>query len=161
MTKYEIVPSKEAHAYELATHMRVPDKQEAWAAMHHSPAMAILYSLEASKNSLTGLADGRVVCMFGVGSATVLSLTGVPWLLATKELENHGRAFIRRNKRELLKMSRGYNLLRNYVDARNLVSIRWLRWLGFTVLPPEPFGVEELPFHPFEMRFHVKPESGV
>lgn len=45
-----------------------------------------------------------------------------------------------------------FALLTNYVDARNAVSIRWLRWLGFEIEPAAPFGIHGLPFHRFSMR---------
>ena len=152
MTTYSIEPATWEHAQELADHMRAPDKREVWAAAHHEPEQAVCLSLAASRDARTGLADGEVVCMFGVGSLTILSLTGIPWLLATKKLDQHGRAFLRRNRKVLADMGDGYPLLRNHVDARNKVAIRWLRWLGFTILPPETYGVDQLPFHPFEMR---------
>lgn len=159
MTEYTIEPSTLEHAFDLGKRMRKSDKEEAWAATHSPPVTAVLLSMKATPKPMTGLADGQVVCMFGVGASTVLSLTGVPWLLATKELEKHARVFLRRNKQGLLEMSEGYTFLRNYVDVRNRAAIRWLGWLGFTILPPEPYGMEGLPFHPFEMKleFHVKP----
>jgi len=46
----------------------------------------------------------------------------------------------------------GYSHLENWVDARNTKAINWLRWLGFTVHDPVPFGVAGLPFHRFDMR---------
>ena len=152
MTTYSIEAATWAHARELAKHMRVPDKREVWAAAHHTAEQAVCLSLAASRDARTGLADGEVVCMFGVGSLTILSLTGVPWLLATKKLDHHGCAFLRRNKEILADMGEGYTLLHNHVDVRNKRAIRWLRWLRFTILPPETYGVDRLPFHPFEMR---------
>ena len=95
MSSYEIVPATLEHATELAERMREPDRQEVWAAAHQPPKKAILYSLAVSRDARTGLADGRVVCMFGVGTATILSNVGVPWLLATDEMERHARAFLR------------------------------------------------------------------
>jgi hypothetical protein len=41
--------------------------------------------------------------------------------------------------------------LENVVDARNTKSIRWLRRMGFEVLPAAPLGVEGRPFHLFVM----------
>lgn len=163
MTEYSIESATIDHVFDLGKRMRKLDKEEVWAASHSLPVAAVLLSIKYSSKPMTGLADGRVVCMFGVGAATVLSLTGVPWLLATDELEKHARAFLRRNKQGLLEMSEGYTLLRNYVDVRNRAAIRWLGWLGFTILPPEPYGMEGLPFHPFEMKlgFHVKPSVEV
>ena len=46
-------------------------------------------------------------------------------------------------------MLREFPVLRNVVDARNTVSIRWLVWLGFTIGTPQPMGVRGLPFIPF------------
>jgi hypothetical protein len=42
--------------------------------------------------------------------------------------------------------------MRNYVDARHARSIRWLKWLGFTIEEARPMGFAGLPFHPFGMR---------
>ncbi len=42
--------------------------------------------------------------------------------------------------------------LQNYVDARNEISIRWLKWLGFRFDPkPVPYGIWGLPFLRFQM----------
>ncbi len=151
-TKYEIVPATILHGAHLACNMREADRQEVWAAGHYTPADAVCLSLEASRDATTGLADGRVVCMFGVGPAAIISTTGIPWLLTTDGVERHARAFLKRNKAVVAAMRAKYPLLRNYVDERNTVAIKWLKWLGFEILPAEPFGMEGLPFHPFEMR---------
>ena len=82
----------------------------------------------------------------------ICSTMGVPWLLATDELESCARPFLRRSRKAVKEMMNGYSVLRNYVDARNTVAIRWLGWIGFKILPAEPFGADGLPFHPFEMR---------
>ncbi len=152
MTTYSMEPAMLWHVAELAEHMRTPDRQEVWAAAHQEPEQAAYSSLLGSRDARVGLADGKVLCMFGVGSLTILSLTGIPWLLATKKLERHSRAFLRRNRGVLADMGNGYTLLRNHVDARNKAAIRWLGWLGFTILPTETYGMDQLSFHPFEMR---------
>ena len=150
--KYEVVPATLEHALELAENIRDADRQEVWAMAHYTPEQATLCSLEASRDAMTGLADGCVVCMFGVGPAAIISTTGIPWLLTTDELEQHQFVFIRRSKKVIKKMLSDYSLLRNYVDERNIVAIKWLEWLGFKMLPSEPFGIEGLSFYPFEMR---------
>ena len=151
MVKYEVIPATLDHALELAENMREADREEVWAAANYTPEQAALFSLDASRDAMTGLADDRVVCMFGVGAAAIISTTGVPWLLTTDLVGKHARPFLRRNKKVVEEMNEKYVVLRNYVDARNTMAIRWLRWLGFDVLPSVPFGAEGLPFHPFEM----------
>ena len=151
-TKYEIRSATGNDMVELAMNMREPDIAEVWAAGHHTPMQAAHLSLAASRDAQVGLADGKVVCIFGVGSMTALSSTGVPWLLATNELDEHARVFLRMTKYNFAHVMRGYEFLRNHVDVRNKAAIRWLGWLGFRILPAEPFGIEGLPFHPFEMR---------
>ena len=39
----------------------------------------------------------------------------------------------------------------NYVDVRHKEAIRWLKWLGFTLNEPTPYGPFGLPFHKFHM----------
>ena len=151
-TRYEVVPATLEHVLELAENMREADREEVWAAAHYTPEQAALFSLEASRDTTTGLADGKVVCMFGVGAAAIISTTGVPWLLTTDLVNKHAKPFLRRNKKVVKEMLVTYPFLRNYVDERNTVAIKWLRWLGFDVLPAVSYGLEGLDFHPFEMR---------
>ena len=55
------------------------------------------------------------------------------WFIASREIEKH--------KRELLTLTRGefdallekYGRLENLVDARSKKSLRFIRWLGFTI----------------------------
>ena len=38
----------------------------------------------------------------------------------------------------------------NYVDARNVVHIKWLKWLGFTIINKHnQFGIGRIPFYEF------------
>jgi hypothetical protein len=41
--------------------------------------------------------------------------------------------------------------LTNLVDVRNEKYIRWLKRIGFNILPPIAMGRDGLMFHPFEM----------
>ena len=73
----------------------------------------------------------------------------MPWLLGTDLVDRHAVPFLRNCRGALDEMQRGFLLLRNLIDSRNRLSIRWLIWLGFTLEPPVPHGPDRLPFHPF------------
>jgi hypothetical protein len=49
-------------------------------------------------------------------------------------------------------LRRVYGPLENWVDARNRLAIRWLRWCGFEIEAPAPYGPHELPFCRFSMK---------
>jgi hypothetical protein len=150
--KYEVVPATAAHAKELAASMRPADVRELWAAGRRTPFDGLLVSLMASRDTaMTGLADGWVVCMFGVAHGTYLCDYHIPWLLGAFDLPKHARAFLKMSRRYMVDARQEYPVLRNWVDARNVQSIRWLGWLGFDILPARPYGPDDLPFHPFEM----------
>lgn len=132
--------------------MRQADVREIWAAGRLSPYTALRKSMETCPTAKAGLVDGRVLCMFGVGRLTALSMVGVPWMLGTSEIESNSRAFLRHSRAVVADMrQQGFSLLANFVDARNTHAIQWLRWLGFTVSPEVPYGPDKLPFHPFFM----------
>jgi hypothetical protein len=150
VTTYEIVPGLVCHAVELAANMRQADIDEVWAAGHVTPLQSLLQSVEGSRDTFAGLADGKVVCMFGVGTTTLISDVAIPWLLGSADLPKHSIAFLRANKARIQEMKQNYKVMRNFVDARNHKAIRWLKWLGFDILPPQSFGADKMPFHPFQ-----------
>lgn len=150
--KYSVSAATEADAHELAPKLRTADVQEIWAAARRTPLDALLSAVHMSgETALSGRVDGRVACMWGVAPASFLSDVYRPWLLASDEIVPHARTFLRLNRDWMIWASTEYPILENYVDARNEVSIRWLRWLGFDILPPEPMGPDRVPFHRFRM----------
>jgi hypothetical protein len=107
------------------------------------------YGIEASSMAMTGLVDGQPVAMFGVVPASILSGIGAPWMVGAVDLEQHQFWFAKSSRPCVQRMQREFNVLANWVDNRNTLSKRWLRWLGFHVGQPQPFGSGGEPFCPF------------
>ncbi len=131
--------------------LRRADREEVEALSGRNPREVLVESVERSSSAWAGLADGELVCLFGVVPLTLSGVTGIPWLLGSPAVCDYSRQFLRRNKAFVRAMLQEYPVLKNVVDARNTVSIRWLRWLGFTMGEPTPMGTAGLPFIPFEM----------
>lgn len=148
--KVEIVPALYEHIAPIAIHMRQADRDEVAASSDKSPFEALEYSLGKSTLARTVLVDGAPAAMFGVGDINILAGVGAPWLLGTDDVEAISRDFLRGSLEWRDQLLRRYSVLRNFVDARNRVSIRWLRWLGFRLTDPVAFRGHE--FRLFELR---------
>lgn len=147
-----IVPATVEHAIAIAADVRAPDAAEIWASTMQVPELALRSGLRFSDQAMTGLIDGEPVCMWGVVTESMIGRIGVPWMLGTSKLDKLARVFLRHCREPLLEMMQGYGKLINYVDARNLRTIKWLRFMGFHVEPEtQPYGVSGLPFHRFTM----------
>lgn len=150
MTHVEIRPATFNDA--LTLELRRADRDEVEAMSGRNPREALVEAVERSRMAWAGLADGKLVCLFGVAPLTLAGVTGVPWLLGSDDVCAYSRQFLRRNKDYVRQMLAEFPVLRNAVDARNAVSIRWLRWLGFQFGEATPMGPQRLPFIPFELR---------
>jgi hypothetical protein len=135
----------------IAANMRAADRDEVWASSHVEPEQALRRSLTHSTHAWVGRVDDEPVIMFGVGMVSLLGGIGAPWLLGTDGVQRYSRTFLRLSRGWLTEMRAAYPVLVNYVDARNALSIRWLRWLGFQIGPAVAWGADHLPFHRFEM----------
>lgn len=65
------------------------------------------------------------------------------WMLCTDDLFStraNRRQFLRDGKPWVDQCVERYGALSNWVSAKNVASIRWLKTLGFLVFPPEPYG---------------------
>lgn len=144
-----IVPARPGHIGEIARRMRRADREEVFAASGRSPISALSFSYRHSSLTWTALFDGRPEVMWGVGDINILIGIGAPWLLGTDAVEENFRAFLRISRDWPAQLLSRYRLLRNVVDARNTVSLRWLEWLGFRLF--EPVEINGHPFRLFEM----------
>ncbi|WP_208539341.1 hypothetical protein [Algihabitans albus] len=148
----EIRAARLSDAAELAPRLRPADRREVMASHGHRPLQALIQSLRHSDLAWAGLIDGEVLALWGAGTTALLGRQGAPWLLAGRGLERHKRSFLRLSRENLARLQARYDYLENWVDARNTRSIRWLRWLGFTLEPAAPHGRFGRPFHRFWMR---------
>ena len=149
-TEVRIEPARAEHIALLAPVTREPDRQEVWASSRSTPEQALVRGLSVSSQAWTVFFDDEVAAMWGVAPVSLLSDTGAPWLLSSPAVDRHPLAFLRHSRALVDDLHEGYAVLRNYVDARYTVCIRWLRGLGFTIGPAIPVGVDGMPFHPFE-----------
>ncbi|MGL5935027.1 MAG: phage protein Gp13 family protein [Cetobacterium sp.] len=133
----------------IGRHMREADRREVYAASGLSQESALEQSVSMSNIACTVVGD-YPAAIFGVYATS--DSEAVVWLLGTDELTSKSL------KRELLKQSRDYldrlqefrPLLFNYVDERNTLHIRWLKWAGCTFIKRhEHWGHEQRPFLEF------------
>jgi hypothetical protein len=113
--------------------MRKEDVTEC-AAVGHTPRSALLHGLEQSDVAFTLLdPDGVPAGMIGIASGA-LPKWGLIWLLGTDRIPRNPIKLLRRCKPFLELMFQEYDVLYNLVHANNWLHIKWLRWLGFTII---------------------------
>ena len=135
----------------LVRNMREHDKQEVNAATKMGLRNAVSTSVKMATYAKTGLVNDELVCMWGVCPISLISSSGCPWMLGTDLIKKKQKIFLRRSKPWLEDIKKDYRHLENYVDARNTLSIKWLKWLGFNMEEALPYGVNGEPFHKFTM----------
>lgn len=135
----EVRSATERDAMFLVERMREADRLEVSLSHGHTPEQAVLHAMDTSRWSMSILRDGDMVCMFGVGGR-MMSLVGSPWMLGTDLVDECKRSIAMISTRAIPVMAEGVKLLENWVHADNVVSIKWLTWLGFTIEEPRWYG---------------------
>lgn len=149
MAKRTLLAANWDHIASIAPRMRRADVDEIWAAARLDPRRALSWSFLASREPMTGAADECPVCMFGISTATPFDRVGHPWLLSTDEIEDHAYALLIGSRRYLAIERENYARLENYIDVRNDKALKWVKWLGFELDPPAPYGIDGFPFQRF------------
>lgn len=143
-------PTPEAIKF-IADNMREADAVEVRASGGYTPIEALELSMKKSIRSVIVYADDVPLTALGVAPKGILSDVGIPWLLSAEQSLKHKREFLKLSPPVIDEMLDIYPKLINYVHNKNKLSIRWLKWLGFTIENPEPIRTGEL-FH----RFHIE-----
>lgn len=134
MDKFEIVPAGRVYATQLAPKLRHSDRLEIMASSGMEPLEALVESIEVSDEDMCWAATlhGLPVAMFGANQLVDDNSVGGIWLLASDQIGLNKSDFMRKCKRYLGIMHERYDFLTNFIDARNLNTMRWLPRLGFT-----------------------------
>lgn len=157
--QHAIRPATDEDCAELAATLRASDLEEMRAVGVASPLEALLEALAISDASYAWRVDGRMAAAWGVAAVSADPRIGSIWMLGSPLVDVHQRYFLRRICRPMLKQLLGfYPVLVNAVDARSLVSLRWLAWMGFEVSEPVLYGAENRPFRFVSIRRHPSPE---
>jgi len=140
----------EAWADHIAAHMRQQDIDEVAASSALNPRDALLESLALSTHAYCVESDKLgAVAMFGAAPHPLPGV-GIVWMLGTEGIRKEGIAIAKRTRRYFDELNAAYWMLWNFIDGRNAVSMRWLRWGGFELLAEHPrHGPEGRPFFTF------------
>jgi hypothetical protein len=121
--------------------MRAADLAEIQIGCESSPYDILLLSFCLSANNVyTWMHGDRVVAIFGCAPIDGSPGVGCPWFLGSSLVEQNPRYFVQLAHALIPKWLQEYPLLENVVHAKNEVSIRFLKWAGFTLEEPEDFG---------------------
>ena len=152
MIDARIVPAEVGHIAAISADAREADERELWAQGRTTPAEAMHRGMQSSRQAFTGLLDGEPVCMFGATPYSILGGMGTPWMIGSNGLTplRAQKALLQESRAALAVLQHQFpTMLFNTVDDRNTSAKRWLKWLGFTLLDPIPYGPDRLPFRPF------------
>lgn len=139
----------EAWATKLSKNLRRADLDEIEAMASVAPEDALRTSVALSTHAYAIMGrDGEPVAMFGAAPHPLPGV-GIVWMLGTEGIRQEAVGIARQTRRYFDELNAAYDILWNYIDARNEVSLRWLRWGGFELLGDTAMGPEGLPFHIF------------
>ena len=124
----------------IAPYLRQADVDELKALSGVSPEIGVAYSIASSQKGYAAYYDGTLTAIFGISN-------GLIWLVGTDAITKHPITFFRTSKQIFHELTKGHNYLHNYVDARNKLHLRWLKWIGFTIEEAQILGVENRLFH--------------
>ncbi|MFB2563649.1 phage protein Gp13 family protein [Rhizobium sp. IMFF44] len=146
----ETRPSQPEDVTYLAPRLREADRQELLAAGSPSPEQSLTDGLMLSKQCISIVdEEDRAVAMFGVCPSSEEGV-GFVWLLGSDEIKRDKTKFLRRSKQWVDIFHEEFAVLTNFVDRRNEVHLKWLRWLGFKFLRiVNAPGPGNLPFYEF------------
>ena len=149
MSEIEFVKPTVEMVKSIADSMRQADINEVWASDNHTPLQALMDGWEQSDYSSIAAYEDHPLVMFGLVKRDLLSGVGIIWMLGSNDALKYRRNFLTLTPLVIDEMLTICSRLTNMVHCKNRESVRWLKWLGFTLDDPVPFGVEKELFHNF------------
>lgn len=138
----------EADIADLVENISPEDQMEIYA-LGFNPKFALDHAIENALDAVAIRKDDELACIVGISVEPGLFSEVTPWLVSTKLMRKHPRQVLELSKRIVARWRSLYPYMENYVDARHIKAITWLRHIGAVIHPEEPYGPYARPFHKF------------
>jgi len=86
------------------------------------------------------LIDGEVAALLGFSQSSILGGVGQPWLITGLPIDRHRKSFMKIAGARIVEMRARHGVLANWVHAEYREALAMMRWLGFSVGAPQPYG---------------------
>jgi len=138
------------HVKELCQNMRLEDRREV-VALTGNPDVynIVLAGWLQSDYCKTILLDDKVVFIYGVIPVPDMPSVGSPYMLGTELLKEIKMPFLRNCRNRVSYMKKKYKYLFNWIDSRNELHLRFIKWCGFKIINEKE--VNDVKFHGFCM----------
>lgn len=147
-------PATVAHAKDLGPRLREADREEVSASSGMEAEDVLILAVAHAKRADAWFKGDTLIAISGINGSLVDPSVGVIWMLGSDELDRLPKVLMKGQRQYVRDLLKGHDMLLNFVDNRNIKAHRWLRWLGFHVGEPRPFGAAGLLFRPFVMSAH-------
>lgn len=117
----------------VADRLADEDLAEIAALTDSKPVRVLQRSVKKSYQCFVACWNGEPQAVFGIG--TTDSNVGMPWMFATRGIEEWRLSFMKASHRFVRQWQQLHNIMGGQVHAENERAILWLAALGFKILP--------------------------
>jgi hypothetical protein len=135
MIPVEIVQAEPFHVKQALAHLRDFDK--GYVEKCTAPEAILLDEIRYATMARAGLIDGQVACVWGVRANVILNDSAYLWMLTTQLVDEHPFVFVRHSQLMAEEILKRFSFIHGWVLADNQRSVKWLQWLGGTLVPGE------------------------
>jgi hypothetical protein len=109
----------------------------------YEPEEALRLSIQRSDEVYEARApNGELMALWGIRTSGFLTTSADVWLLSSNAVFDWPLAFGRESRRISSALMETYSILRVEVHARYFEAVKWLQWLGFSVVSTRRVGDE-------------------
>lgn len=133
-----------ADAEYIGKNLRQADVEEILA-LGEDPERMVRYCVLAADDAFTGEVNGVPAMVFGCVQPMTSEWAEI-FALGTDACTGVPREMLCFGREVVSTLLQKYPRMMNYCDARYVQALKWLKMIGFTVYPPEPYGPKGMPF---------------
>lgn len=152
---FDVRPTLFTDLEPLSRTLRADDVEEIAAASGQGPYEGLVHSFNLSDECMTIWNGNDPAAIFGY-KVVDPGIAAVVWMLGSDKIFEGKIEFLKRSRFWVDYVNSKAPLIYNLVYHKNVVHIKWLRWMGFVFLRRiEKAGVKGLPFIEFARLNHV------